>query len=89
MITHQLDFSVAVSTKFRENTTFLGGLLGIINNNPHDDLTAPDGTVLNITTASEEEIFFNFGEKCMYMISACMFVVKNHSLTCTWKGARP
>ena len=39
------------------------GLLGTYNGNFSDDLTAPDGNIID-PRASEENIFNHFGQKC-------------------------
>ena len=37
---------------------------GTFNNNTDDDFERPDGTVLNCTNSSMEEIHWRFGQKC-------------------------
>jgi hypothetical protein len=46
------------------NTT--RGLLGVYNGNPDDDLTAPDGSVVD-SASSERTIYYEFGEKCKFI----------------------
>ena len=43
------------------------GLLGTWNDDPDDDFTSPDGTVLP-SSSSLREIHFKFGVKCKYII---------------------
>jgi hypothetical protein len=59
-----LDITVSVPRELNTATTSRG-LLGNLNGDPSDDLGAPDGTVTD-ATASEREIFANFGEYCKY-----------------------
>ena len=47
-----------------KNTT--KGLLGTWNDNPDDDYTLPDGTVLS-SSSKLRKIHFEFGVKCEYI----------------------
>ena len=57
--------AVTGSRLLKNNTA---GLLGVYNGNQMDDLTTPDGTVLDIATVSENDIYHNFGELCMIIM---------------------
>ena len=56
-----LSFQLSVPQTFRDNTK---GLLGVWNGNQDDDFLRPDGTTFSVTS-TEEEIFDNFGERCV------------------------
>ena len=56
-----LSFVVSLGEDFKNTTK---GLLGTWNDNPDDDFTSPDGTVLE--SFSLREIHFSFGVKCKY-----------------------
>lgn len=56
-----LSFVVSLSEDFKNTTK---GLLGTWNDNPDDDFTRPDGTVLE--SPSFRDIHFSFGVKCKY-----------------------
>ena len=58
-----LDSLVAAPQSFINKTS---GLLGVFNGDITDDLTSPDGTVLNsnLNVTSEKELFEKFGELC-------------------------
>jgi len=43
----------------------LAGLLGNVNGNPDDEFQLPNGTILS-SNMSQEEIYYQFGEHCMY-----------------------
>ena len=55
-----LSFVVTLSEDYKNSTR---GLLGTWNDDPDDDFTLPDGTVLSPSLTSRE-IHFNFGVKC-------------------------
>ena len=59
-----LSFVVTPGDDFKSNTK---GLLGTWNDNPDDDFTLPDGTVLP-SSSTPREIHFGFGVKCEYSI---------------------
>lgn len=44
-----------------------GGLLGNLNDEPTDDLTLRNGTVMS-ERSSEKEIYYNFGESCKHCL---------------------
>ena len=58
-----LSFVVSLGEDFKNTTK---GLLGTWNDNPEDDFTLPDGTVLP-SSSSLREIHFEFGVKCKYI----------------------
>ena len=44
------------------------GLLGVFNDNPNDDLTLPNGTIIDSSLASDiQYIHENFGEACKFL----------------------
>ena len=53
---------VTLGNEFLNNTK---GLLGTYNNNPDDDFTLPNGTVLD-PNSSSSTIHYDFGLKCKY-----------------------
>ena len=57
--------AVTGSRLLKNNTA---GLLGVYNENQMDDLTTPDGAVLDIATVSESDIYHKFGELCTIII---------------------
>ena len=57
-----LNIQATITGKLMKNNT--AGLLGVYNDDKEDDLTAPDGSKLDIHTASESDIYHQFGEKC-------------------------
>ena len=57
-----LSFVVTPGDDYKNNTK---GLLGTWNDNPDDDFTLPDGTVLPPSSTSRE-IHYGFGVKCKY-----------------------
>ena len=59
-----LSFVVTPSDDYKNTTK---GLLGTWNDNPDDDFTLPDGTVLP-SSSTLREIHFGFGVKCEYSI---------------------
>ena len=59
-----LSFVVTLSEDYRNSTR---GLLGTWNDDPNDDFTLPDGTVLSPSSTSRE-IHFYFGVKCEFII---------------------
>ena len=58
-----MSFVVTPGDDFKNKTK---GLLGTWNDNPDDDYTLPDGTVLS-PTSTLREIHFRFGVKCKYI----------------------
>ena len=56
-----LSFQLSIPETFYDKTK---GLLGVWNNKQDDDFLTPDGTTISIQS-TEEEIFHQFGEKCM------------------------
>ena len=56
-----LSFQLSIPETFYDKTK---GLLGVWNNKQDDDFLIPDGTTISIQS-TEEEIFHQFGEKCM------------------------
>ena len=66
---HQLDIVILAKDKLRNQTT--AGLFGVYNGNPDDDLTLPDGTVLD-RNSTREYIHYNFGDMCKYNRIACI-----------------
>ena len=56
-----LDILMAIPQTYKNKVR---GLAGTLNNNTEDDLTTPEGRQLDIRTASESEIFDDFGELC-------------------------
>ena len=69
----QLDITVGVSDKFRNNTK---GLMGVFNDDPFDDLLPPgENAVALSNSSSEKTIFYEFGELCMqnlYYLIKCL-----------------
>ena len=63
-----LSFVVALGDGYKNTTK---GLLGTWNDDPDDEFTLPDGTVLP-SSSSFREIHFGFGVKCKYI---CTFVI--------------
>ena len=59
-----LSFVVTLSEDYRNSTR---GLLGTWNDDPNDDFTLPDGTVLSPSSTSRE-IHFDFGVKCALLL---------------------
>ena len=57
----QLSITVAAPDDYLNQTM---GLLGVFNKDPSDDLTPASGTALNVSTATEKTIFYQFGETC-------------------------
>ena len=57
-----LSFVVTLSEDYRNSTR---GLLGTWNDDPNDDFTLPDGTVLPPSSTSRK-IHFDFGVKCEF-----------------------
>ncbi len=57
-----LDLLVSTPLEFQSQTL---GLLGVFNDDPSDDLTTPDGRVLD-PESSEETIFHEFGQLCKF-----------------------
>lgn len=60
------EFKGILSILFSAPKEFMGrtaGLLGTWNENPLDDFTLPDGTVL-ASDASPEDVHYEFGRKC-------------------------
>ena len=55
-----LSITVSLSSHYEGKTT---ALLGNFNGDPSDDLVLPNGTLLS-SNASEETIYYNFGELC-------------------------
>ena len=60
-----LSFVVTLSEDYRNSTR---GLLGTWNDDPNDDFTLPDGTVLPPSSTSRK-IHFDFGVKCKFLIT--------------------
>ena len=60
-----LSFVVALGEIYKNTTK---GLLGTWNDDPNDDFTLPDGTVLS-SSSSSREIHFGFGVTCEFMSS--------------------
>ena len=60
-----LSFVVTLSEDYRNSTR---GLLGTWNDDPNDDFTLPDGTVLPPSLTSRK-IHFDFGVKCEFLIT--------------------
>ena len=59
----QLDITVGVSDKFKNNTR---GLMGGFNGDPTDDLLPPGENAVPLSNSSSEKtIFYEFGELCM------------------------
>ena len=56
-----LSITMTVPAHLQSKTS---GLLGIFNGNTTDDLTAPDGTVLDTNSTNEVEIYDYFGKLC-------------------------
>ena len=77
----QVSFPSTSSVQFCENKEMMSfvvtlgdvlknatkGLLGTWNDDPNDDFTLPNGTVLS-STSSLKEIHYGFGVKCKYHI---------------------
>lgn len=61
---HQLDITIFAKHSLKTQTT--AGLFGVFNDNPDDDLTLPDGTIVNPNN-TREYIHDNFGEMCKYL----------------------
>ena len=66
-----MSFVVSLSEDFKNTTK---GLLGTWNDDPSDDFTMPNGTVLQ--SSSLNEIHYSFGVKCKYpftvlLVSSC------------------
>ncbi len=59
-----LDIVVFTPEEFQRQTL---GLLGVFNGDQNDDLTTPDGRVLD-PDSSEETIFRDFGQLCKFMV---------------------
>ena len=59
-----LSFVVTLSEDYRNSTR---GLLGTWNDDPTDDFTLPNGTVLSPSSTSRE-IHFDFGVKCELLL---------------------
>lgn len=57
-----LDVVVSVPVAFHDQTR---GLLGVVNDNKTDDFTTPSGDVIP-WDSSEEDIFHQFGQLCMF-----------------------
>ena len=57
----QLSITVAAPDDYLNQTM---GLLGVFNKDPSDDLTPASGSALNVSTATEKTIFYQFGETC-------------------------
>jgi len=55
-----LDLLLMVPPRYNNNTV---GLLGVMNNNPSDDLTTPDGRIIPISSV-DKQIFNDFGQEC-------------------------
>jgi len=66
-----LSFVVTLGDDYKNNTK---GLLGTWNDNPDDDFTLPDGTVLP-PSSTPKAIHFDFGVKCKYFCSNWAYVV--------------
>ena len=60
-----LSFVVSLADIYKNTTK---GLLGTWNDDPDDDFTSPDGTVLQLSS-SLSDIHFEFGVKCNYIHS--------------------
>ena len=58
-----MSFVVTLGNDYKNKTK---GLLGSWNDNPDDDYTLPDGTVLS-ASSTLREIHFQFGVKCEYI----------------------
>ena len=56
----KIDVIVSMPLTVQNQTS---GLLGNFNNNPDDDLTAPNGTVLH-KNSTQKTIYYDFGERC-------------------------
>ncbi|KAK2146249.1 hypothetical protein LSH36_622g00046, partial [Paralvinella palmiformis] len=54
-----LDLLLMVPPRYNNNTV---GLLGVMNNNPSDDLTTPDGRIIPISSV-DKQIFNDFGQE--------------------------
>ena len=62
-----LSFVVSPEDDYKNKTK---GLLGTWNDNPGDDYTLPDGTVLP-PSSTFRDIHFRFGVKCKYCVYGC------------------
>ena len=65
---YQLDVAVVLPPDLRN--TDVRGLLGNFNDLPEDDLISRNGQTLS-SNASEETIYFHFGETCELMLIRC------------------
>ena len=66
-----LSFVVTLGDDYKNTTK---GLLGTWNDNPDDDYTLPDGTVLS-SSSTLKEIHYGFGVKCEYILDfVCVFL---------------
>ena len=63
-----ISFQLSMPETFYDKTK---GLLGVWNDNQDDDFLRPDGTTVPVDS-TEEMIFHQFGEKCMYVGSLHM-----------------
>ena len=59
----QLDITIFAKDALKSKKT--SGLFGVYNGNPDDDLTLPNGTIIN-PNSTREYIHYNFGEICKY-----------------------
>ena len=66
-----LSFVVTPADVYKNTTK---GLLGTWNDDPDDDFTLPDGTVLS-SSSTLREIHFGFGVKCNYISTIFFFIV--------------
>ena len=68
-----LSFVVTPADDYKNTTK---GLLGTWNDDPDDDFTLPDGTVLP-SSSSLKDIHFKFGVKCMLDFHICAIRPEN------------
>ena len=60
-----LQTTIFTPAQFFDDTS---GMIGIYNGDQSDDLTARDNTRLDLATATEQDIYHQFGESCKICI---------------------